>query len=107
MMCLNSENIVDDFAASGSRRMELLLGWPIVQLSQMAREMEARAYGVRCRPSVCLPGFKQLWLGLQLFKNLATPMTVVPAEDRCNHELCYVLSESNRCFENTAFASLK
>ena len=35
---LNSENIVDDFAASGSRRMELLLGWPIVQLSQVVRE---------------------------------------------------------------------
>ena len=35
---LNSEDIVDDFAASGSKRMEILLGWPIVPLSQMARE---------------------------------------------------------------------
>ena len=29
---LNSEDIVDDFAGSGSRRMELLLGWPIAKL---------------------------------------------------------------------------
>ena len=35
---LNYEDIVDDFAASGSRRMELLLGWPIVPLSKMSRE---------------------------------------------------------------------
>ena len=28
---LNSQDIVDDFATSGSRRMKLLLGWPIVQ----------------------------------------------------------------------------
>ena len=35
---LNFGDIADDFAASGSRRMELLLGWPIVPLSQMARE---------------------------------------------------------------------
>ena len=34
---LNSQGIVDDFAASVSRRMELLFYiWPIVPLSQMA-----------------------------------------------------------------------
>ena len=38
---LNSKDIVDDFAASGSGRMEILLGWPIVSLSQMAREKVA------------------------------------------------------------------
>ena len=35
---LNSKDIVNDFAASGSRRMELLLGWLIVLLSRMARK---------------------------------------------------------------------
>ena len=40
-MSLNSGDIADDFAASGSGRMELLLGWPIVPLSQMAREKVA------------------------------------------------------------------
>ena len=38
---LNSEDIGDDFAASGSRSRELLLGWPIVPLSQMTREKVA------------------------------------------------------------------
>ena len=38
---LNSEDIADDFAASGSRRMEFLSGWPIVPLSQMVREKVA------------------------------------------------------------------
>ena len=36
---LNSKDVADDFAASGRRRVELLLGWPIVSpLSQMAKE---------------------------------------------------------------------
>ena len=38
---LNSEDIVDDFAASGNRRMELFLGRPIVPLSRIAREKVA------------------------------------------------------------------
>ena len=38
---LNSEAIVNDFAASGSRRVELFLGWPTVPLSQMATEKVA------------------------------------------------------------------
>ena len=38
---LNSEDIVDDFVASGSRRMELLLGWKKVQFFQMAKEKVA------------------------------------------------------------------
>ena len=39
--------------------------------------LETRAYGARCMPSACLAGFKRLWLGLQLFKNLATPLSTV------------------------------
>ena len=38
---LNSEHIADDFAGSGSRRMELLIGWPTVALSQMANKKGA------------------------------------------------------------------
>ena len=39
---LNSEDIVNYCAAFGSRKMEPpLLGWPIVPLSQMAREKVA------------------------------------------------------------------
>ena len=38
---LNSGDIADDFAASGSRRIELLLGWPIVPLPQTSREKVA------------------------------------------------------------------
>ena len=35
---LNSEDIADDFEASGSWRLNFLLGSPIVSLSQKARE---------------------------------------------------------------------
>ena len=38
--------------------------------------LKARAYAACCTPSACLPGIKQLWLGLQLFKTLATPLTI-------------------------------
>ena len=38
---LNSEEIVDDFAASGGKKMELLFDLPIVPLSQMAIEKVA------------------------------------------------------------------
>ena len=62
-MSLNSEDIVDDFAASGSRRIELFLGWPIVPRSQMAREkvailtLSSHDFTQVKRRQFCEPGF--------------------------------------------------
>ena len=41
VVSLNSEDVDDDFAASGSKRIKLLLSWPIVPLFQMEREKVA------------------------------------------------------------------